>query len=107
MLRGCFRQSDTVGRYGGEEFVVILPEASAEAAQLKLESFRELVASTPVYSSARGDLLKVTVSIGSATFPDDGEDPAELFALADDRMFQAKRNGRNQVVPGPGVAKYS
>src|SRR5580700_7126680 len=47
ILRDSIRQSDTVGRYGGEEFVVILPETDVEVAQRKLESLRELVASTP------------------------------------------------------------
>jgi len=101
ILRDSIRQSDTVGRYGGEEFVVILPETDVEVAQRKLEFLRELVASTPIALAARGQKIHVTISAGLASFPQDGEDAAELFALADDRMFQAKKEGRNRVVAGP------
>ncbi|HXB98760.1 MAG TPA: GGDEF domain-containing protein [Terriglobales bacterium] len=101
ILRDSIRQSDTVGRYGGEEFVVILPETDVEVAQRKLESLRELVASTPIALAARGQKIHVTISAGLASFPQDGEDAAELFALADDRMFQAKKEGRNRVIAGP------
>ena len=99
-LRSSFRQSDTAGRYGGEEFVVILPEIDMEVAMRKLEFLRELVASTPIALPPRGEKIHVTISAGLASFPDDGEDAAELFALADGRMFQAKKEGRNRVVAG-------
>ena len=101
ILRSSFRESDTAGRYGGEEFVVILPETDAETAQRKLESLRQLVASTPIVLAARGEQVQLTISVGVATFPHDGEDASELFGLADKRMFQAKRDGRNRVVAGP------
>jgi diguanylate cyclase (GGDEF)-like protein len=100
ILRDSFRQSDTVGRYGGEEFVVILPETDIEMGARKLEALRALVASTPVALATRGESVQVTISTGLASFPGDGEDASELFALADDRMFQAKREGRNRVVAG-------
>jgi two-component system, cell cycle response regulator len=101
ILRDSFRQSDTAGRYGGEEFVVILPETDIEAAERKLESLRELVAGTSISLGARGQKVQVTISAGLASFPRDGEDAAELFALADERMFQAKKEGRNRVVAAP------
>ena len=103
ILRSSFRESDTAGRYGGEEFVVILPETDAETAQRKLESLRQLVASTPIVLAARGEQVQLTISVGVATFPHDGEDASELFGLADKRMFQAKRDGRNRVVAGPEI----
>jgi diguanylate cyclase (GGDEF)-like protein len=100
ILRDSFRQSDTAGRYGGEEFVVILPETDIAAGHQKIESLRELVASTPIALSARGNTIQLTISAGLASYPRDGEDATELFALADDRMFQAKKEGRNRVVAG-------
>ena len=100
IFRDSFRQSDTAGRYGGEEFVVILPETDIETAYRKLESLRELVANTPLALPARGEKIQVTISAGLASFPQDGEDAAELFAVADQRMFQAKREGRNRVFAG-------
>ncbi|HKD45393.1 MAG TPA: GGDEF domain-containing protein, partial [Candidatus Angelobacter sp.] len=103
ILRDSFRQSDTVGRYGGEEFVVILPETDGYAAWRKLESLRELVASTAFAVAAHEEQVRMTVSAGLASFPGDGEDAAELFALADERMFQAKNEGRNRVMGGHAV----
>jgi len=100
IFRDSCRQSDTVGRYGGEEFVVILPETDLESAQRKLESLRELVAGTPIEVGSRKEKLQVTISAGLACFPQDGEEAAELFALADQRMFRAKREGRNRIVAG-------
>jgi diguanylate cyclase (GGDEF)-like protein len=101
ILCESFRESDTVGRYGGEEFVVILPEMDIEAAQRKIESLRERVADTSIDLGTSGEKVQVTISAGLASFRKDGEDAAELFALADERMFQAKRNGRNRVVARP------
>jgi two-component system, cell cycle response regulator len=103
LLHDTFRQSDTAGRYGGEEFVVILPETEMAAAQQKLESLRELLASTPIVLPTSGEEVQVTISAGLATFPQDGGSTAELFALADNRMFQAKEEGRNRVVAGDEV----
>ena len=103
ILRDSFRQSDTAGRYGGEEFVVILPETDIEAAHQKLESLRGLVAGTPLALGPRAEKVQVTISAGLACFPQDGDDAAKLFALADHRMFQAKKEGRNRVIARSAV----
>jgi two-component system, cell cycle response regulator len=104
ILRDSFRQSDTAGRYGGEEFVVILPETDIEQALRKLDFLRELVASTPIALPGREQDVQITISAGLASFPQDGEDAADLFALADERMFLAKKEGRNRVVAGAVAA---
>ena len=98
LLRDCFRQSDTAARYGGEEFVVLLPETDIGSAQRKVESLRESIATTPISVGAHRGSIHVTISAGLACFPEDGEDEAMLFATADERLFQAKREGRNRVV---------
>jgi two-component system, cell cycle response regulator len=103
LLHDTFRQSDTAGRYGGEEFVVILPETEMAAAQQKLESLRERVAGAPIALSTTGEKVQVTISAGLASFPQDGGTASELFALADERMFEAKGAGRNRVVAGEAV----
>jgi len=103
-LRGSFRQSDTTGRYGGEEFVVILPETDIETARRKVESLREAIASAPMELADRQETVYVTISAGLASFPEDGEDATELFATADERMFEAKREGRNRVVANSEIA---
>jgi two-component system cell cycle response regulator len=97
LLHDTFRQSDTSGRYGGEEFVVILPETDMESAEAKIESLRKAVAAMPFRIGSHQEEVQVTISAGLASFPDDGLDAADLFALADHRMFQAKREGRNRV----------
>jgi two-component system cell cycle response regulator len=99
-LRNSFRQSDTAGRYGGEEFVVILPETDIDTALAKIESLRGTIAGTPIDIGTRSEQTHVTVSAGLSSFPQDAEDVSELFALADERMFQAKKEGRNRVVAG-------
>lgn len=98
LIRHSFRQSDTAARYGGEEFVVLLPETDLEAARKKVESLRQLVATTPFVLAPRGEPVQVTISAGLASFPQDGDDEVELFSSADERLFQAKREGRNSVV---------
>jgi two-component system, cell cycle response regulator len=103
LIRESFRQSDTAGRYGGEEFVVILPETDLDAAHQKIESLRELVANTLVTSPSRGEQIRVTISAGVASFPHDAHDATDLFSLADERMFQAKEQGRNRVVAASAV----
>jgi diguanylate cyclase (GGDEF)-like protein len=97
-FRQSFRQSDTVGRYGGEEFVVVMPETDIEMAQRKLESLRLAIANDPMEFATTGGTLHVTISAGLAGFPHDGANEEELFTIADERLFQAKREGRNRVV---------
>ena len=101
LLRDSFRQSDTTARYGGEEFVVLLPETDMAAARCKVESLRELVAATPIQLGPQAQSVQITISAGLASFPDDGDDASDLFAAADQRMFRAKREGRNRVVATP------
>jgi diguanylate cyclase (GGDEF)-like protein len=105
LLKDSFRQSDTAGRYGGEEFVVILPETDIESAHTKIECLRETVAGAEFLLGARGEPVQISISAGLACFPEDGVSSAELFALADDRMFQAKREGRNRVVAGEAMIR--
>jgi len=92
-LKTCLRRSDTVGRQGGDEFVVVLSEldlpenAARSAAKL-------LAALTPPYRVGLHD-LHVPMSIGVSIYPDDGVDAATLINNADTAMYQAKENGRN------------
>ncbi|HLK04280.1 MAG TPA: GGDEF domain-containing protein [Candidatus Acidoferrum sp.] len=103
VLRQSFRQSDTVGRYGGEEFVILLPETNLDAAHQKLETLRKAIAVAPISLPSGTSTPGITISVGLAVFPTDGADTAELFASADERLFQAKREGRNRVVSGDAV----
>ncbi len=94
------RSSDVVARYGGDEFVVLLPETGPQAAFEKLEQLRLSVARAE-FAIPRHDLTaQITLSAGIACLPDDGTDPVELLEVADRRLFEAKDGGRNCVV-GP------
>lgn len=92
-LRGFLRSADFCARFGGEEFVVILPETSLASALEVGERMRAGIAEAPLLSKER---LSITVSIGVATI-EDGQSISELFAAADTAVYLSKNEGRNQV----------
>lgn len=98
-LGSAFRKTDIVGRYGGEEFVIAMPETNAAAGGRKLEEFRQLIATTPIQAKD-GKIVHVTISGGVAGYPQDGADEEALLAVADTRLFEAKGLGRNRIVEG-------
>jgi diguanylate cyclase (GGDEF)-like protein len=96
----CFlqlvRDEDIVCRYGGEEFVIILPDISEELAYQRAETIRAKIAGINV--SFRGEpIRRVTVSIGLAIYPQSAKGGNDLLRLADQALYQAKNSGRNQV----------
>jgi two-component system cell cycle response regulator len=104
-LEAAVRRTDLVARYGGEEFVVVLPESNAAQAMMRMERIRESLASAALpleKHKARTSQanMKVTISIGIASWPVDGGTAAELISSADRRMYEAKNRGRNMSV-GP------
>lgn len=107
----CVRDIDFCGRYGGEEFAVLLPETDAAAALAIGERLRQQIAELKV-SNSDGARLALSVSIGMANFPLDTDAPKLLLEYADQAMYLAKDQGRNCVMeyPGPddsGVAHSS
>jgi diguanylate cyclase (GGDEF)-like protein len=99
-LRDSCRSTDVVARYGGEEFALILPGVMSGRATDLLERFRRVVAVKAIHLAGRSKPASVTVSIGVAIWPDDGETPAEILRCADQRLYQAKEQGRDRVI-GP------
>lgn len=100
LLADSVRSVDAIGRFGGEEFVILLPEMTRSEASETAERLRGLISDTP-QSLADGRMVPLTISIGVAVFPDNGVDASALCAAADKAMYQAKSNGRNQVVLAP------
>ena len=91
------RCSDVTARYGGEEFVVILPETSKESSTVRAERIRVMVEEYPFEMREVQPEKKVTVSIGVSVYPDDALTKQALIKVADEALYTAKRNGRNQV----------
>lgn len=96
VISSCLRPGDAIYRYGGEEFVLLANIGEAPP-DIVAERLRMAVESSDIAGTTAGN---VTISIGVATYPDDGEKPAELAKAADARMYLAKQNGRNQVCSG-------
>jgi putative two-component system response regulator len=107
-LRGLMRQSDTLVRYGGEEFVALLPNTNGDDATVLAERMRTTVAALqlPIEGAST---VRVTISLGVASFPDDARDGKSLVQLGDAAMYLAKRSGRNRTIacgsrPNPSFA---
>jgi len=95
VLVRSFRGSDTPCRYGGEEFAVFMPGASASIACQRAEELRVAVENEVVRYS--GEELKITISSGVATFPNNGNSVQSLVKSADKALYEAKNSGRNNV----------
>lgn len=105
-LHSTIRESDFAGRYGGEEFVVLLPNIDLEGATATAEKIRSAIAGIVVSSLDRS----VTISVGIALMPGHGNDPESLERASDRALYSAKRNGRNRIevadaLPASGVLR--
>lgn len=96
LLRGNTRSSDIACRYGGEEFIVVLPGATLELGCERAEFLRVAFEQTEVMFN--GKLLKATFSVGVSTYPTHGSTREELIRAADMALYGAKRSGRNRIV---------
>jgi diguanylate cyclase (GGDEF)-like protein len=95
-MHQCMRESDTLARIGGDEFVVLLPNAeSAHDAKIVADKIRQCI---DIPFEVEDYTLNVTVSIGVAMYPDHGENEIELSKNADRAMYYAKQQGRNTVM---------
>ncbi|MEJ2153813.1 MAG: diguanylate cyclase [Desulfobacteraceae bacterium] len=99
-LTASVRECDHVGRYGGEEFLVILPDSTVENAIFTAERIRANVGNLQFIEDHEN--FSVTVSIGVAGFPDHGENTHSILGCADSALYQAKAGGRNRVVRAEG-----
>jgi diguanylate cyclase (GGDEF)-like protein len=97
LLRNASRAGDVACRYGGEEFVLILPEASLQDARRRAEELREAIRGLRVIHGGR-PLEGVRCSMGVAAFPEHGEVGGALLRAADAALYRAKREGRDQVL---------
>jgi diguanylate cyclase (GGDEF)-like protein len=100
VLSTDLRQTDMIARYGGEEFAVILPETTKSEAMQVAERMRQAVEER--INTGTPWPTRVTVSIGVATFPEDGTTGEAVLTAADQAMYVAKRQGRNRVIGARG-----
>lgn len=96
VTKNNLRQSDTAGRYGGEEFGIILPETDAEGARIICERIRESIAQSVVETTVAP--IEYTISMGIAQLSDGPENYMQWMQQADKALYAAKEGGRNRVV---------
>ena len=97
LVRSVTRKNSVIIRYGGEEFLVMLPAISKEDASVYAERFREGVSSHPFLHGAKQPLGCVSISGGIASFPIDGETIFKVIQHADKALYQAKSEGKNRI----------
>lgn len=97
LLQDAVRETDLVARYGGEEFVVLLPETDALQALEVAEKLRSVVEAYPFPKEETQPLDRITVSLGVAAYPEDGQTAKTIVQRADEALYGAKHAGRNEV----------
>jgi diguanylate cyclase (GGDEF)-like protein len=97
IMKASTREYDVIGRYGGEEFLVIMPEVDLKTVLQVTERIRGGIAEE-VFEPGNGARLSVTASFGAALYKEDGDSPDALLLKADERLYSAKRQGKNRVV---------
>ncbi len=99
VIRSGVRKIDTAARYGGDEFVVLLPETDPTGAYVLAEKVR--IGVTELDIAVSGSVLEASISVGVVSYPDDGRTSDELLISADQAMYASKRGGRNRVMGFP------
>jgi len=95
LMQQNVRNTDSVGRYGGDEFIIVLPETDLSSALIVAERLRKAIETAEMRDSG-GDTFGITVSQGVSSYKP-GEDELALVSRSDDALYRAKQNGRNRV----------
>ncbi|MCX8069073.1 MAG: diguanylate cyclase [Thermodesulfovibrionales bacterium] len=91
------RDSDIIGRYGGEEFVIVMPEIDKKSSLNALKRVLKNIEQNKIDVMKNG-FINVTVSAGVSSYPEDADNVTDLFILSDERLYKAKRQGKNRVI---------
>jgi diguanylate cyclase (GGDEF)-like protein/putative nucleotidyltransferase with HDIG domain len=103
LIRKTIRSNDIAGRFGGEEFAILLPEAGPAEAQALAQRMRMAIEAASFEVSTSPTPIRATMSLGVACYPEDGNTTVSLIQAADMAVYHAKFNGRNQVVMASNV----
>jgi len=98
------RSSDLVGRYGGDEFMVLMAASNNDSVLTYANQLREKIASTGIMVPGNDTPIHLTISGGLAMCPTDGQSTPELLRAADSALYVAKRNGGNRILPAQSLA---
>ena len=104
LVNDSVRKDDIFGRFGGEEFLLIMPHTNATQGMAAAEKIRNLLANHPFPFAEKQPLGRLSISGGVAEYPVHGLDAAGLLHAADEALYDAKRGGRNRVLVGKAVA---
>jgi diguanylate cyclase (GGDEF)-like protein len=107
LVNRSVRKDDVFGRFGGEEFLLVLPNSDAAQGIAAAEKIRGLLADHPFPFAEKQPLGRISVSGGVAEYPVHGLDAAGLLRAADEALYEAKRSGRNRVLPAKAIAPVS
>lgn len=98
LMRRVFRSSDIMAKYGGDEFVIILPNSDKVGAFLAGDRLRELIEEEPFEGEEQQPMKKITISVGISSYPEHGQTIEEIIDRADKALYVAKKSGRNKCV---------
>jgi diguanylate cyclase (GGDEF)-like protein len=104
VLRNTLRNTELIARYGGDEFVVLLPSTNLQGAIAAANRVLQAVRETRFMDTLGEPRFHITLSIGVAAYPDSTPNPVELLEIADEALEIAKRSGRNRVVASENFA---
>jgi diguanylate cyclase (GGDEF)-like protein len=96
VVRRTIRFTDAAARYGGDEFVVLLPETDAAGGYVVAEKLRRDIADLTLHAASRN--VRSSISVGLVVYPEDGSTIEQLVSAADVAMYEAKRRGKNRIV---------
>jgi diguanylate cyclase (GGDEF)-like protein len=96
LIQQRIRRDEVLARYGGEEFAIILPETNSDGARALAEGLREKIEQSRFIF--QGEVIRVTISIGGSVLPEGDRTSTDLIKRADEKLYEAKRAGRNRVI---------
>ena len=104
MLRSALRNTELIARYGGDEFVVLMPSTNLQGGVAAANRVLQAVRETHFLDTLGAPRFRITLSIGVAAYPNSTQNPVELLEKADEALETAKRSGRNRVVASENIA---